>query len=149
MIIPSGLLKSLEETKYVDDLHSPILEQLTLACFIEEGYLDRHVRVSKKTYQKKAQLIYGVITNTWNGLGEIEIQGHKAGIHMMVRVKGFKFTDKILRKLKYEGVSIYPVSDHTIRTNYEDYFLLGFGNLDVENIEKGLEKIKKIIGNNS
>ncbi|MEA4968245.1 MAG: PLP-dependent aminotransferase family protein, partial [Bacteroidaceae bacterium] len=44
LVLPDSLCAQLKEAKYVADLHSPILEQLTLEKFIETGLLNRHIK---------------------------------------------------------------------------------------------------------
>jgi len=53
MVLPDELCERMCEAKFVSDIHSPVLEQLTLAQFIESGAFELHIRKMLKVYQKK------------------------------------------------------------------------------------------------
>lgn len=52
VILPEELISDFEQLKWFSDRHTSSLEQLVLARFIREGYLDRHVRKMKKYIKK-------------------------------------------------------------------------------------------------
>ena len=91
MILPSKLTAEMNEIKYIDDLHSPVLEQITLARFIKEGRLDRHISISKKHYSEKCAYLTSQLIKEFGN--DVEISGQTAGIHIMVR-----FKDKIVTR---------------------------------------------------
>ena len=53
LVLPPALIERCRELKWFTDLHTPSLEQLILARFIEEGYLEHHISKMKKIYQNK------------------------------------------------------------------------------------------------
>ena len=141
MILPEKLICEIKSIKYIDDLHSPVLEQITLARFIHEGLLDRHVVKSRKHYAKKCAYLVNELDELFGN--DIEISGRTAGIHIMVRFKNFVFTDKFLEKLKENGVNVNTAEEHAIaKGQYKSHILLGFGNLETGEITQGLEILK-------
>lgn len=56
LILPSQLIEKCRKLKWFSDLHTPSLDQLILARFIDEGYLERHITKMKKTYKKPKKL---------------------------------------------------------------------------------------------
>ena len=98
MILPPHLTDKIKSIKYIDDLHSPILEQLTLARFIDEGYLERHVSISKKEYANKCAHLKKELKKAFGE--KVSIYGDTAGIHLMADFKDYVFTDSILSLLR-------------------------------------------------
>jgi GntR family transcriptional regulator/MocR family aminotransferase len=138
MILPEKLAPKIQAIKYIDDLHSPILEQLTLSRFINKGLLDRHIAISKKHYAQKCSFIMDKLVEKF---GEhLEIYGHTAGIHIMVRFNGINFTDTFVEDARKKGINVDLASSHSIsNAQYNDCLLFGFGNLDDSTISKGIE----------
>ncbi|MBZ0185014.1 MAG: hypothetical protein K8F91_02090 [Candidatus Obscuribacterales bacterium] len=50
MVLPFRLIEPVRRAKSIVDRHESTLEQLTLASFIEEGYLDKHMRKTRIDY---------------------------------------------------------------------------------------------------
>lgn len=141
MILPEKLTRVIKSIKYIDDLHSPVLEQITLARFIEEGFLDRHVVKSRKHYAEKCAHLVLNLKDLFEN--DIKIYGQTAGIHIMVQFKNFVFTDKFIEKLRKNGVNINTAEEHAVKKGrYKSHILLGFGNLEKEKITEGLMILK-------
>jgi len=147
MVIPKKLIPKMMEAKYIGDLHSPILDQLTLARFIECGLLHRHVEISRKHYSKKCKFLINKLKESFGDT--INIFGHTGGIHLMVQFKTSIITDDLLIELKNKGVFIKPANEHQIKNNtYSNCLLFGFGNTPEDKIEEGILIIKNIIAKN-
>ncbi len=145
MILPDKLASEIQSIKYIDDLHSPILEQLTLARFIEEGMLDRHISISKKHYAKKCALLITLLKDTFSE--SIKIYGQTAGIHIMVKFIGMDFNSEFVQSARSLGINIDLASMHSIQSKaYDDCLLLGFGNLSNDEIKMGISGLKQAIG---
>ncbi len=144
MILPPKLTQEMNQIKYIDDLHSPVLEQLTLARFIKEGRLDRHISISKKHYSVKCAYLTSQLQKEFGD--RIEIYGQTAGIHVMVKFKNKVFTNALLTKIRKAGLNITSVSEHSLNPNkFKDHILIGFGNLENEEIKNGIEILKSCI----
>jgi len=142
MILPHFLVNEIKSIKYIDDLHSPILEQLTLAKFIEEGLLDRHISISKKHYASKCAFLIETLNKEFKN--EVEIFGQTAGIHLMAKFKNFVFTDTLIDELRKKGININTVEEHAIKKGrYNHHILLGFGNLKNAEIAEGIKILKR------
>lgn len=142
LILPPALIESGRTLKYFSDLHTPSLEQLTLALFIKEGHLEKHIFRMKKIYRKrrdflKEQLYYQFAET-------VKIHGDSTGLHLVAEFDGIHFTENLLSKMHDHGVKVYPVELHTIiKSVYANHIILGFGNLDEGKIAEGVKKLKE------
>src|SRR2546428_5277813 len=62
LVLPPSLIEHCRSLKRLTDLHSPSLEQLTLARFIEEGHLERQILRTRKIYRKRRMAVINALT---------------------------------------------------------------------------------------
>jgi GntR family transcriptional regulator/MocR family aminotransferase len=145
MILPSSLISSSRQTKRLSDLHSPTLDQLVLARFIEEGHLERHIMKMKRLYHKRRDTL---IDSLHGAFGErVQIEGESTGLHLVAAFPGINFTDTaIMQTLEQAGVQVYPVEIHAVRKGHHcQQIVLGYGNLTEEEIIKGVKRITRAL----
>jgi GntR family transcriptional regulator/MocR family aminotransferase len=141
MILPSSLISASRLTKRLNDLHSPTLDQLVLAHFIEEGHLERYILKMKRLYRKRRDVLIDSLEHAFGN--RVHILGDATGIHLVAEFPGIDFTtDAITQALEQAGVYIYPVEMHAIRKGLHCHqIILGYGNLTIEQIEDGVQRL--------
>ncbi|WP_042144301.1 PLP-dependent aminotransferase family protein [Paucisalibacillus sp. EB02] len=146
IILPPALIERGRTLKYFSDLHTPSLEQLTLALFIKEGHLEKHIYHMKKIYRKRRDFLKEQLYKEF--VDNVNIYGDSTGLHLVAEFNGIHFTENLLSKLHGHGIKMYPVELHTINKGlYSNYIILGFGNLDEVNIAEGVARIKRVLHN--
>jgi GntR family transcriptional regulator/MocR family aminotransferase len=76
-----GLVEPFVAAKWLNDRHTPTLEQRVLADFIVEGHFERHLRRSRTRNAARRAAPLAALDRH---LGDrVEVQGAKAGIHMI------------------------------------------------------------------
>ncbi|BCJ85548.1 hypothetical protein skT53_05330 [Effusibacillus dendaii] len=112
LISPPSLTERFRNLKWFTNLHTPSLKQLTLARFIEEGHLKRHIAKMKKTYHKRRDYLIDSLTRYFPT--RINIFGHSTGLHLVVEFSDVEFTQPLLEKIEQNGARVYPVEIHAI-----------------------------------
>lgn len=144
IILPNNLVEGFTRLKYLEDLHTPILEQLTLASFIRDGYLEKHIKLCKKVYQKKNQHLQDELIRLFGH--SVQILGVAAGIHLVVVFKNTTITTAMYEAFSKQGVKITPIECHTkYPSQHTQQLMLGYGHLSLEDITKGVEIIKSVM----
>ncbi|NLY80816.1 MAG: PLP-dependent aminotransferase family protein [Lysinibacillus sp.] len=144
LILPPTLIKRCRELKYFSDLHAPSLDQLTLALFIKEGYLEKHVFRMKKVYRKRRDFLKECLHNEFGN--SIKIHGDSTGLHLVAEFEGVHFTDNLLSHIHDNGIKVYPVELHTMNKGlYPNYLILGFGHLEEDKIKDGITLLKRAL----
>jgi len=143
LILPHSLLPAYRSV--FGDYSSPVslLEQRTLAEFMKQGLWDRHIRRMRALYRKKHDALLQSVHRHFGSRGAIFGQG--AGLHVVLQLADDsrseqELIDVALRK----GIRLLPFS--TTRAGGEAgslNFLLGFGGIDVGEIEKGVALLYK------
>ncbi|QJD85515.1 MocR-like pyridoxine biosynthesis transcription factor PdxR [Cohnella herbarum] len=144
LILPRSLVETARGLKWLTDLHTPSLEQLILARFIEGGYLDRHVAKMKKLYRKRRDYLIQALVHTF--ADKVTILGYSTGLHLVAEFTGAVFTPALLAQIEQSGVRVYPVSVHALDKNkHRKRIILGYGNLSEERIAEGIRRLGSIM----
>lgn len=145
VILPTQLIERFKEIKWYSDRHSPSLEQLVLSRFINDGYLDRHVRNMKKIYRKRREAL---VTSLYENFNSPVILGQAAGMHLVVEFAGVNFNDVLMNWIQNYGVKVYPVERYAIKKgNHINRIMMGYGSLTVDDIQEGVKRLKCAIEN--
>lgn len=146
LILPSQLIEKCRKLKWFSDLHTPSLEQLILARFIDEGYLERHIMKMKKMYKKRRNFLIHCLKTTFSN--RVNIFGYSTGLHLIVELNESHFSKELLKWIERFGVKVYPVEDHTIeKGKHHNQIILGYGHLKNEEIKEGVTRLHKAIYN--
>jgi GntR family transcriptional regulator / MocR family aminotransferase len=144
MILPPALIERCRDLKHLQDNHAPILAQLTLARFIEDGCLAKHISKMKKIYRTKRDILIGNLKNAFPK--DLNISGESTGLHLIAEFPGITFDDEILQKIKKAGIIIHPVAEHTLqKDSHVSKIILGYSHLNQEEIAKGVARLKGVL----
>ena len=144
VVLPPPLVEQCRFLKQLTDLHSPVVEQLTLARFIEEGHLERHILKMKRIYRKRREALIAALTT--NFPHRVRVSGDATGLHLIAEFHGRAFTEQMLADLEDAGVRLYPVERHAIRKDrHQSKVILGYGNLTPGEIEEGVRRMKTVL----
>lgn len=147
MVLPSALRAQLREEKYVSDINSPILEQKTLARFLNEGYFEQHIRKMRKLYLKKRNHLIACLIQHFGD--RVNISGAEAGLHFAAAFQGVRFGRKLMTAIRNEGLEITPMSKYCLSEENgrtcENTLIFGYGNTPLENMASGVECLARQI----
>ncbi len=108
LVLPPDLVRPFLAMRTLGDGHPPVLEQATLAAFMSEGHLVRHIRRTRGLYaERQAALIEAA--GQW--LGErLTVAPAETGMHLAGRLPP-DWDDRVAARLAWRaGVETPPVS---------------------------------------
>lgn len=141
IILPWALVEECREVKRRSDYFTNVLKQLTMARFIEDRLLERHINRMKKIYRQRRDSLIECLRREFPGL--IEIKGGSTGLHLVVGFVGQEFTEEKERALEGFGVRIYPVAEHFIQPDHpRNLIVMGYSHLSPERIEEGVKRLR-------
>lgn len=144
LILPLHLIEKCRKLKWFSDLHTPSLNQLILARFIDEGYLERHITKMKKIYKNRRDFLIHCLETTFSN--KVNIYGYSTGLHLVIELNEAHFTKELLDWIEQFGVKVSPVEDHTIeKGKYNNRIILGYGHLKNEEIKEGVTRLHNAI----
>ena len=80
LVVPERLVDSVVEAKRTSDGQTHLLDQLTLARFIESGGYDRHVRRARLVYRRRRNAVVDALASADPS---IRVSGVAAGLHLV------------------------------------------------------------------
>lgn len=145
MILPEALKDGTRLLKDQLNLRTPSLIQLAMAQYLESKSFDRHIFKMKKVYETKRKQL---ITALHAAFGDqIRISGENAGLHLLAEFQDRVFTSSDFEELKQAGVIVDWVEDYALCSgNHENRVVLGYGGLTAEEIQVGVDIIKRVLG---
>lgn len=147
MVLPDSLCMNMEEAKFVADLHSPILDQLTMARLIASGQFDLHIRKMRKLYCTRRNFLIRCLNETFGDA--VTISGAEAGMHLIARFENIIFNEKLMQEIEERGIQISAVNKHWLPVSsnclYQHSLIFGYGNTDRKSIEAGVNQLKAIL----
>lgn len=147
MVLPDSLCMNMEEAKFVADLHSPVLDQLTVARWIESGQFDLHIRKMRKLYCARRNFLIRCLKESFKDT--VSISGAEAGMHLIAKFENIRFDEKRMQEIEDRGIQISAVSKHWLPvgsySQYESSLIFGYGNTDLKSIEAGVNRLYTIL----
>lgn len=141
MVLPERLLMKFEENAGFYSCTVPRLDQHIIEEFIGGGYFERYLNKMRKLYRGKHTRLLEEMSSFRR---KFRIYGEDAGLHILLEAKdGTK--DAVLYDMAREvGVKVYPLSGYALKDPRESStVILGFGGLEISDISKGTELLKK------
>jgi GntR family transcriptional regulator/MocR family aminotransferase len=152
LVLPESLVLEMKNEKYVADIHSPVLEQLTLARFIEEGHLSQHIRKMKAIYLQRRNHLEACLKENFGDA--VSVTGTKSGMHLVAAFESVMFDAELRSALNEKQIFVTTLGDYFLKDdpNWQpaqkagDHALvLGYGNTDLKAIEEGIAEIAQVV----
>jgi GntR family transcriptional regulator/MocR family aminotransferase len=103
--LPARLAPAVTEEKRLSDLGTPVLEQLTLATFLERGELDRHLRRTRPIYRRRRDVLLGELAG-------LELAGIAAGLHVLAHLPQGFAEGEVVAAAAARGVAVDAMGPH-------------------------------------
>lgn len=142
MVLPQQLLVHYKKQFRNFECTTSILSQLTMSKFMEEGEWSRHIKRMRLVYKRKMQCIVSELKKQFNH--NISIIGEQSGLYLLVKIH-LKYSEEwLIERASFYGVKVYPTSSYFIKNHSDEAMIkLGFSNLSNEEIQLGVELLKR------
>lgn len=121
-------------------------EQYTLAKFLEQGYLEKHINRMRNHYRKTRDIILDNIMNREESK-KIYIMEENAGLHFLLRVETTLSDKQMVNIAAQNGVNISCLSQYYYdRTKVKEHILvINYSGVNPDNIKEGVDKLFEVI----
>ncbi|MBK5251384.1 MAG: PLP-dependent aminotransferase family protein [Peptostreptococcaceae bacterium] len=133
MVLPHRLLDDYEKIKTRYSQSASKLEQMTLAGFLEEGLMGKHVRRIKRNYKRKNALLQRYIEKNFHG--RIEILSADSGLNMVLGLRTEKSAEEIAGIFSKKGILVKVIG----RDGKDMVVSLAYSGFSPESLEKMIE----------
>jgi GntR family transcriptional regulator/MocR family aminotransferase len=142
VIVPESLRIAAQSAKFLTDWHTSLPLQAALATFIDDGLFARHVRRMRTAYQGRHEKIVEVLARDFED--ELAVIPSSVGLHVsaVARKASVDQIATLTRVASRAGVECFPLSLFSAGDNPRAGLLLGYGAIDTDQIEPGLNRLK-------
>ncbi|MDU2201770.1 MAG: PLP-dependent aminotransferase family protein, partial [Anaerococcus hydrogenalis] len=144
MILPDDLLEKYEKNfKGLSNTVSTFVQK-ALANFIKSGEFEKHINRMKNIYFKKFKFIVEKLEE----IEEISFPQKVDSLNLLIKIDESIDIIKFKKILNNKSLHLIDLNKFTYKKNgKENYFILGFANLSIEEIDQGIEIIKFALKN--
>lgn len=124
LVVPPQFIKVFETAKELTEKQFSILEQRTLARFIEEGHLARYIKKAKTIYSARRTALLELLLKHLPGL--LTIPKQSAGLHLCVRFDSSFSHNDVLKFAKASGFPLIATTAYYRQNPRENEFIVPF-----------------------
>jgi GntR family transcriptional regulator / MocR family aminotransferase len=136
VVTPAWARRALVAAKQIADWHTPVVAQDTLAVFIAEGHLARHVRTMRRVYAERRMVLSEALTR--HCMGRIELIPSIAGLHMSVRLIASRDSESVSAAVAELGLGIETLERYAIADRSWKGLAFGIGSIETTKIEEAV-----------
>ena len=142
-VLPPSILPAVIKAKQLSDCHTPTLPQWALAKFINEGYLQKHIRRCHTVYAGRRERI---LLRLQGDLAPwLEAVPCTAGFHMAALCKVPVDIPLLLELAKKVEVGLYSLHEFFHDSPVREGLFIGFGAIETLDIDPALDKVRDIL----
>lgn len=143
IVVPNRWMDALLALRFQTDRYPPVISQLVLAGFIQEGHFARHLRRMREIYgQRRAALQ----TDAERYLGGIlELPEIAAGLNTPAYLRNGMDSREAADLASRHDVEVWPLDRFALRRQDLQGFVLGFAAFNEREIRKGVLSLAKAL----
>jgi GntR family transcriptional regulator/MocR family aminotransferase len=143
LVAPPALLDGLLAARRFIDIHPPLLEQIALADFMDEGHFVRYVRKMRLIYGERRDALVDALTRELGG--SLDVAVPEAGIHLVAWLaEDMGIRSGTLRTAAHR-LNILTVSQFSERPLHRDGLLLGFASAVPEELRASVRTLARAL----
>ena len=143
LIAPTELVESLLAVRRFIDVHIPILEQMALTDFMNEGYFARHLRQMLHCYKQRRDLLHRELQTHLGGL--LEVHAPEAGMHLVGWLPPGKDDQRAVKLAAQVGIEVMSISKYSLEPLSRGGLIFGYAGTDEKAITLGVKKLAGVL----
>ena len=143
LIVPKSLGPAFVAAKWLNDLHSPTIEQETLAEFINSGMYERHLRRLRRRHGARRKALLAAV-HTYLG-NRVEVTGDGAGTHIVLWPLKRVSESAVVTQAGLRGVGVYGISHCYLRKQSRTGLIIGYSRMNEGAIREGIRILSEVL----
>ena len=143
LVVPPALI---DRVAAIADLMQPppaALVQATIATFLEQGYLGRHIRRMRQLYAERRAALVEALREEVRPALAIELQS--GGMHLVARLPRGTDDVKLVAELVRQGIGPSALSAWGVERPYAPGLLISFTNIDVKKAPQAARRLAEAL----
>lgn len=143
VVAPPWALAALVAAKGCADWYCPTIHQDTLAAFIDEGHLARHVRKTGKLYAERRAVLLRALSR--HGGERLQPLGDAVGLHLAVDLHQDIPASELVTSAAADGIQLYALERYALGKPAPNGLVLGYGMIPADRIDAAVERLTGIM----
>jgi GntR family transcriptional regulator/MocR family aminotransferase len=139
VVVPEWARESAIDIKRAADSHADALSQATLATFIAEGHLARHIRRMRPIYAQRRRAIEQGAQEHWANFMQL-VPGN-AGLHLSTRILDRAMSGSIVECARKHLPGALPLSAYAMGPLRQHGLCIGYGGVEVDQIASAVRAL--------
>jgi GntR family transcriptional regulator / MocR family aminotransferase len=145
VVVPPWARAALIAVKQRADWHCDPMTQLTLAAFIRDGHLARHVRRMQSIYAARREaLLEGLRADLSKWLQPIP---SAAGLHLAARIVERDRSASVTERVRRHAPGMQPTSDYSLSPPERPALVFGYGAIEASDIRAATQRMRRALQN--
>lgn len=142
MVLPEHLVRRFYEKLSFYSCTVSNFEQLTLASFIEEGYLEKHINRMRTFYRNRRDDILNAIAGSPLS-ARVHITEEDAGLHFLMKIDTKLTEQEFRREALSRGIRLAPLSDYYDDPSRapENTYIINYSDIRPERLGEAIEAL--------
>lgn len=139
LIVPTSLVEAFSALRGRLDGYPSVPNQMVLRDFIEEGWLDTHLRSCRAAYRERRSVMLEQVEPRlapW-----LQFVPHHAGLHMVANLVSSLDPQDLVRSARGQGIELTPLAMLSTRPLEERRLLLGFAGYTPGQLSRATDKL--------
>jgi GntR family transcriptional regulator/MocR family aminotransferase len=143
MVVPPRIAQRVGSARGFVDRQCPILEQATLAAFIEQGYFARHIRRMRSVYAERRGALIRALQK--HGGDALEVDAPETGMHVIAWLPEGASDVRIADAVGGGALTVLPLSGYCVRQLPRPGLVVGFSQSATSEIEPSARNVATVI----
>ncbi|MFC6017867.1 PLP-dependent aminotransferase family protein [Plantactinospora solaniradicis] len=141
LVAPASLQPALHTAKQLTDWYGDLTTQGTLARFIDEGLLARHVRKATREYAARHERVLTVLGERFGDW--LRPVPSAAGLHLCARLVPGSAVDlsRVLARARDAGVGVESLASYCADRPAQPGLVIGYGGIPLADVDEGLRRL--------
>lgn len=143
LVVPKNLVDAFVAARTLVDRCPPLIQQMVVADFINEGYFEQHLRRMRTLYAARQSVLIDALDDA---LGDaLRISSDKAGLHLTGWLEPSIDDAAVSETLEERGIVAPPLSFYSPRDLDRGGLVLGYAAVDEDTIRDGVGHIAEAV----
>lgn len=143
VVSPPWAKSALVFAKQLADWHAPTITQDTLATFIAEGHLIRHLRKMRREYAARRTAL--LIALECHCKGRLQPLPATAGLHLTAKLYGSDRAENIVGRAAAAGLVLDSSYHFSIKAEERESLIFGFGMIAADRIDEAISRLRNFL----
>jgi GntR family transcriptional regulator/MocR family aminotransferase len=141
VVAPAWARPALIAARQISDWHAMALAQDTLAAFIHEGHLARHIRKMRRIYGRRREILLQAMERHCGA--RLQPLASAAGLHLAARLAGSIRAETLSRRAGAFDVAVETLGRYATAKPALNGLAFGFGSIRSDAIEEGIRRLAR------